>query len=113
MMLGELPLPISYDEAKKWALVFSNVLAEKLAKLHSQYGNNLCRPVPLMLTDGRFMLSADILTEIGPGGLLHDMWEASDKSVIMTNVEVMSWHEAVSMLPAEPMLQPSTTSINE
>ena len=48
------------------------------------------------------MLSADVLTEVEPGGLLHAMWEAADKAVLMEAVEVLPWADAVALLPADP-----------
>lgn len=98
MKLGDLSLPISYHNARQWALVFSSSLASRLSELHEQHGSRLCRPVPRLLTDGRFMLSADVLTEIGPGGLLESMWKAADKDILMVEIEVMPWIDAVSML---------------
>lgn len=104
MTLGDLTLPISYDEARGYALVFTPQLAGRLAELHGLHGSNKCRPVPRVLTDGRLMLSADVLTEIEPGGLLHAMWEAADKAVLGQAVEVIPWADAVALLPPDPPL---------
>lgn len=101
MTLGDLTLPISYDEARGYALVFTPQLAARLAELHGLHGSNKCRPVPRVMTDGRLMLSADVLTEIEPGGLLYAMWEAADKNVLNAAVEVLPWAEAVALLPVD------------
>jgi hypothetical protein len=103
MTLGDLALPISYAEARQWALVFDVQLAERLAEIHAEHGSNKCRPVPRVLTDGRLMLSADVLTEVGPGGLLEGMWAAADKTVLAQAVTVMPWADAVALLPADPV----------
>jgi hypothetical protein len=103
MTLGDLTLPISYDDARQWALVFDVQLAERLAEIHAEHGSNKCRPVPRQMADGRLMLSADVLTEVGPGGLLHAMWEAADKEVLAQAVTVMPWADAVALLPADPV----------
>jgi hypothetical protein len=103
MTLGDLTLPISYEDARQWALVFDVQLAERLAEIHAEHGSNKCRPVPRVMTDGRLMLSADVLTEVGPGGLLHAMWEAADKTVLAEAVEVIPWADAVALLPADPV----------
>jgi hypothetical protein len=103
MTLGDLTLPISYADARQWALVFDVALAERLAEIHAEHGSNKCRPVPRVMTDGRLMLSADVLTEVMPGGLLHAMWEAADKEVLAQAVEVMPWADAVALLPADPV----------
>lgn len=102
MTLGDLPLPISYEDARQYALVFDATLAQRLAEIHAEHGSNKCRPVPRVMVDGRLMLSADVLTEVMPGGLLHAMWEAADKDVLAQAVEVMPWADAVALLPANP-----------
>ena len=102
MTLGDLTLPISYEDARQYALVFDAALAQRLAAIHAEHGSRLCRPVPRQMVDGRLMLSADVLTEVMPGGLLHGMWEAADKAVLAQAVTVMPLAEAVALLPAEP-----------
>jgi len=104
MTLSDLTLPISYADAKALALVFTPQLAARLAELHGQHGSTNCVPVPRTLTDGRLMLSADVLTEIEPGGLLHAMWQAADQAVLGQAVEVLLWSEAVALLPPDPAL---------
>ena len=61
--------PMSYDTAKNLALVFSPELAAQLAAVQSEHGNPRHVASPVDLVDGRKMLCADLLTEIGPGGL--------------------------------------------
>jgi hypothetical protein len=102
MTLADLTLPISYEAAKSLALVFTPQLAGRLAELHGLHGSTNCVPLPRVLTDGRLMLCADVLTEVGPGGLLHAMWEAADKAVLGQAVTVMPWADAVALLPADP-----------
>jgi hypothetical protein len=103
MTLGDLTLPISYSAAREYALVFDVALAERLAEIHAEHGSNKCRPVPRVLNDGRLMLSADVLTEVMPGGLLEGMWAAADKEVLAQAVTVMPWADAVALLPADPV----------
>jgi hypothetical protein len=103
MTLGDLTLPISYEDARQWALVFDVALAERLAEIHAEHGSRKCVPVPRQMVDGRLMLCADVLTEVMPGGLLHAMWEAADKEVLAQAVEVMPWADAVALLPADPV----------
>lgn len=102
MTLGDLTLPIPYADAQQWALVFTPALAQRLAELHAMHGSTKCVPMPRTLTDGRLMLSADILTEVMPGGMLADMWEAADKAILLPSVEVIPWADAVAMLPPDP-----------
>jgi hypothetical protein len=100
MTLGDLTLPISYEDARQYALVFTPQLAARLQELHAQYGRPDCVAFPAVLSDGRLMLGADLLTAIEPGGWLHEMWEAADKAVLNASVEVMPMSEAVALLPA-------------
>jgi hypothetical protein len=102
MTLSDLTLPISYADAKAMALVFTPQLAGRLAELHGQHGSPNCVPMPRTLTNGRLMLCADVLTEIGPGGLLHAMWQAADQAVLGASVEVVPWADAVALLPPDP-----------
>jgi len=102
MTLGELTLPISYEDSREYALVFTPALAGRLAELHAEHGSQKCVPVPRVLTDGRLMLCADVLTEVGPGGLLEAMWAAADKAVLAQAVEVLPWADAVALLPPDP-----------
>jgi hypothetical protein len=103
MTLSDLTLPISYADARGFALVFTPQLAARLAELHALHGSTNCVPVPRVLTDGRLMLCADVLTEIEPGGLLEAMWAAADKQVLGQAVEVLPWSEAVALLPPDPV----------
>lgn len=105
MTLGDLTLPISYEDARQYALVFTPQLASRLAELHAIHGPQKCVPMPRTLNDGRLMLSADVLTEVMPGGMLHAMWEAADKAVLSKAVEVIPWETAVALLPADPEVE--------
>ena len=102
MTLSGLTLPISLADARGLALAFTPQLAARLAELHGLHGSTNCVPSPRVLTDGRLMLSADVLTEVGPGGLLHAMWAAADKAVLGQAVTVIPWADAVAMLPPDP-----------
>jgi hypothetical protein len=103
MTLADITLPISDADAKQLALVFAPQLAARLAELHAQHGSANCVPVPRVLTGGRLMLCADVLTEVMPGGLLQAMWAAADQAVLLPAVEVIPWSEAVALLPPDPL----------
>lgn len=104
MLLRDLSLPIDVETARGLALVFAPALAARLSQLHAAYGSSNCVPVPSPLNDGRWMLGADVLTEVRPGGLLASMWANADQAVLGAAVEVIPWGEAVAMLPEpEPM----------
>jgi hypothetical protein len=101
MKLSDVTLPISVEWGRAHALVFSLALAQRLAEIHFAHGSIKCVPVPLLLADGRLMLCADLLTEVGPGGLLHAMWQAADQAVLLSSVQVLPWESAIALLPAD------------
>jgi hypothetical protein len=103
--LSDITLPITYEWGAQHALLFTPALAARLAELHAEFGRPDCIAMPVALTDGRLMLSADILTATEPGGYLHEMWEAADKSVLLPNVEVVPMSEAMALMPSAPLIE--------
>ena len=101
MTLSDITLPVTYEWGRAHALLFSPALAARLAELHAEYGRPDCIAMPVALADGRLMLSADILTAVEPGGWLHEMWEAADKTVLLPAVEVVPIADALALLPGE------------
>lgn len=95
-ILDLIPLPI--EAKRKYAIVFSKDLANQLSEQHSHYGSPNCVPVPQEMIDDRVFLCADILSEIEPNGLLYDLWQILDKDIIINNVEIVSWNEAVDLI---------------
>ena len=102
MTLADLELPIAYEVARNYALVFTPALAQRLAELHALHGRPDCVAEPVTLTDGRMMLGADLLTAIYPGGWLHGMWEAAYKAILLPSVELIPMADAVALLPPPP-----------
>ena len=103
MTLQDITLPVTYEWGRQHALLFSPALAQRLAELHAEHGRPDCIAMPVALTDGRLMLSADILTAIEPGGWLHEMWVHADKAVLLPAVEVVPIADAVALMP-QPQL---------
>ena len=101
MTLADIEMPVAYEWGKQHALLFDAALAQRLVELHAEHGRPDCRANPRLLTDGRLMLTADILTAIEPGGYLHAMWEAADKAILLPAVEVVPLADAVALLPPE------------
>ena len=99
MTLSDVSLPVTYAWGRAHALLFAPQLAARLAEIHAAHGSQKCVPMPVTLTDGRLMLSADILTEVMPGGMLHAMWVHADQAVLLPNVEVVPIADAVALMP--------------
>lgn len=93
MTLEDIDIPPTVEFATAHALVFSEQLAGRLQELHQQYGRADCIAAPALLDDGRLALGCDLLFAIGPGGWLHEMWEAADKAILLPAVEVIPWSE--------------------
>ena len=110
MTLADVSLPVAYEWGRAHALLFLPQLAARLAEIHAAHGSHKCVPMPRVLTDGRRMLSADILTEVMPGGMLNAMWEAADKAILLPAVEVVPIAEAVALLPVEVPFQTAPAS---
>jgi hypothetical protein len=98
--LADITMPVTYAWGVQHALLFSPQLAQRLGQLHAQYGRPDCLATPRLTTDGRYMLTADILTAVVPGGYLHAMWERADKAVLLPAVEVVPIADAVLLIPS-------------
>jgi hypothetical protein len=90
--------PVSYETAKDLALVFSPELAAQLAAVQAQFGNPRHVASPVDLTDGRKMLCADLLTEVGPGGLYSGGF-AHLPAELFPLVEVLPMTQVLPLLP--------------
>jgi hypothetical protein len=101
MTLSDITLPITYEWGTQHALVFAPALAARLAELHAEHGRPDCRATPVPLSDGRLMLTADILIATEPGGYLHEMWANADMEVLLPAVEVLPLSDALALLPPE------------
>jgi len=99
MTLSDLTLPVSYEWGVDHALLFDAALAQRLAEVQAEHGDPRHVPSPRRLTDGRFMLTADILTECVPGGLVFGGFSHLD-AARFDEIEVVPLPEAIAMLPA-------------
>jgi hypothetical protein len=90
--------PVSYETAKNLSLVFSPELAAQLAAVQAEHGNPRHVASPVDLTDGRKMLCADLLTEVGPGGLYAQGF-AHLPSELFPSVEVLPMSAVLPLLP--------------
>jgi hypothetical protein len=100
MTLADVTLPVSYEWGVAHALVFDVALAQRLAEVQGQHGDPRHVPAPRTLTDGRFMLTADILTECLPGGLVYGGFSQLDAGRF-NEIAVVPLAEALALLPGE------------
>jgi len=99
MTLADIELPVTYEWGVAHALLFDAALAQRLAEVQSQHGDPRHVPAPRTLADGRFMLTADILTECVPGGLVYGGFSQLDAGRF-DEIEVVPLADALALLPA-------------
>ena len=100
MTLADISLPVTYTWGVDHALVFDAALAQRLSEVQSQHGDPRHVPAPRQLTDGRWMLTADVLTECIPGGLIYGGFSHLDAGRF-NEIEVMPIADALALLPVE------------
>lgn len=100
MTLADVTLPVAYQWGVSHALLFGAALAQRLAEVQAQHGDPRHVPAARSLTDGRYMLTADILTECLPGGLVYGGFSQLDAGRF-DEIEVVPMADALALLPGE------------
>jgi len=101
MTLDELELPMLWADCKDLALVYLYEIAVALYQVQAEHGDPRHVPVGRELTDGRWMLCGDVLSEVGEGGIL----AGAAKHItleIMEAVEVVPLADALALLKPVP-----------
>ena len=80
-------------------LVFSEELCNILLAIQNENPSTF-RVAPFRLTDGRYMLCADVLSEIGERGLFHDNFSLLPTEMF-SEVQFISFSEIESVIPPE------------
>lgn len=80
------------------ALILSPEPRDQLTTVQAALPPRTCVAEPLELTDGRFMLGADLLSEIGPGGIYHEGFGQLPQEALPL-VEVLPMAEALALRP--------------
>ena len=100
MTLSDLTLPVPHAECKDLALVYSYDVAVLLYGVQEEHGDPRHVPAGRQLTDGRWMLCGDVLSEVGEGGILAGGF-AFITPEMMEQIEVIPLADAVALLPPE------------
>lgn len=98
MTLQEITMPVDVVWARQHALVFASDMAQRLVQVQDEIGDTRYRLEPQLLTDGRYMCNADLLTECLPGGFLHAAFTRLDASRF-GEIEVVPMAEVIALLP--------------
>ena len=101
MTLSELTLPLPYADCKDLALVYSYDVAVLLYGVQEEHGDPRHVPAGRQLTDGRWMLCGDVLSEVGEGGILAGGF-AFVTPEMMDEIEVIPLADAIALLPESP-----------
>lgn len=89
--------PVSYEATKELAIILTQPQAAILSEIQEQYGNPKHIADPVLLTNGKLMLCADLLTEIGENGLYASGFSHLPQN-LFNEVEVVSMIEAVDLI---------------
>jgi hypothetical protein len=100
MTLADLTLPVPWAECKDLALVYPYEIAVALYQVQAEHGDPRHVPIGRQLTDNRWMLNGDTLSEVGEGGILAGAF-AHVTPEMMAAVDVVPLAEALALLPAE------------
>lgn len=101
MILSEVSLPVPYAECKHLALVYPYDVAVLWYGIQQQHGDPRHVAEARPLTDGRWILDGDLLSELHPAGILG--WALPYLTPeIMAQIEVMPMSEVAPLLPTPP-----------
>ncbi len=103
MLLSDLTLPMPYADCKDLALVYSYEVAVTLYQVQEEHGDPRHVPAGRQLTDGRWMLHGDILSEVGEGGILAGGF-AYITPEMMQQIEVIPLADALALIPPQEPL---------
>ena len=80
------------------ALILDTAAVQAIQAAQDVVASDRHKVQPVATTDGRWLVSADILEELAPGGIFAAALEHFDGSAL-GGVEVMAWADGVSLLP--------------
>lgn len=101
MTLADVAMPVDLAWARSRALVFSSAFSQRIAQVQDEAGDTRYRLEPVPLTDGRYMVGADLLTECVPGGFLYPAFSLLDASQF-DEIAVVPIADALALLPPSP-----------
>jgi hypothetical protein len=90
----------SYETLKTKGLLFSPELSATLDEIQATLGDRRIVVKALLTTGGDYALCADVLTEIGPGGLFHAGFSVIPMELLGL-VEVIDWTTVLEQMATE------------
>jgi hypothetical protein len=101
MLLSGCSLPVPYEDCKDLALVYSYEVAVQWYESQVEHGDRRHTFTGLALSDGRWMMYGDVLSELYPGGIIGWAVEYLTPE-IMAQIEVIPLADALALLPESP-----------
>lgn len=89
-------LPVSYEYGRQFGMVYSQELADRLAEVQAEEPTQFVAK-GVLLTDGRYLLSADILSEV-PSGLYRIGFGKLDPARF-DEISILPIADAMALLP--------------
>ena len=86
------------ENLKEYGLVFSEPTKLLLDEAQNSLPNRQHQVQPIQLTNGDWLLCADILSEIGESGI-YRQWFLALPQEHFNEVEIVNWNETVALLP--------------
>lgn len=99
MLLSQLTLPVPYDECKDLALVYPYEVAVLWYTIQQEHGDPRHVGMGWPLTDGRWMMYGDSLSELSTGGIFGWACEYLTPE-IMSQIEVVPMSEVAGLVEA-------------
>ena len=93
-LLPHLPIPAEYG--RQYGMVFDDALADRLAEVQAEHPTQHVA-LPVQLTDGRWCLCADLLSEV-PQGLYATGFAHLDASRF-DEIALLPWADCLALLP--------------
>ena len=86
------------DDFKDFGLLMPLTAVQAMQAAQDVVGSARHKVKPVPTTDGRWLVSADILPELEPGGLFEEALPHFDLSAL-SGVEALPWADALALLP--------------
>lgn len=77
MLLSDYTLPVPYEECKDLALVYGYEVAIVLYNTQQEHGDPRHVVLGQPLTNNRYMIAGEMLTEVVRAGCSHGLWSTS------------------------------------
>lgn len=100
MTLADVQFPVALEWSRSHALVFGADIASRLSAVQQEVGDPRYHLQPSLLSDGRYMVGADLLTECVDDGFLRPAFQKLDQAKF-ASISVVPMTEVLLLLPSD------------